>query len=899
MKITFGQALDGVELRNENSSIGEVICGPRRLVEILETRLGLKAKPKTEISRILQLVKLLEENNKEERFYSASFQKDPLAVAETLLQWRDSLMFCGWNGFSKGVSKRLTDLMDIHAAIVGNGIPSLADRLTAICKALESRNHGLSEIVVVDPPSSLSLLWQKALGKLNAKFSLAEDGFSQQKDSGESDLCRLREAIRAAKTQKIKLRNDGSVLLFNAYSEFVLAHRAAEVIREIGGDSHVLIASPECALLDEILIASDHSALGVQPTSLARPIPQMLMLALRLCWKPLNPLYLLEFLIHPHSPIEFRLRNELSRALIKCPGVGGPGWLTTIESVKEIYKSQFPEEAHALSARLEKDLAEWINTSRHDPQEGAPGAELATCCSRIANWAKGCIIAEEEKGNRIKASLFRTLASEAHELGEALKGIEKVSQCRLERLMRKVSGDGWPAPRVRELGHSHRVGSAAACVESFDTVLWWNFSEPQIPVLPHWTSSELNDLKDNGAEIPSAAAVLSTENANSLRPLLAARKRLLLFTPRQRHAEPVVIHPLFARLQAVVEGKLPTTDADIDVQKGRIPRIEKCACTPLQRSRRWWKLKVGNSLTARKTESFSSAEKFIYSPYAWVLDYKAALRPGVLSQFRIQSESILRGNLLHRLLELLVAGPLKGNAWEKITETDLKKNIDDRWPTLLEQEGAMFLLLGKQSEAAALIEIAKRALWSLVQQLKAARIVEASANVNFGAEFIGGKLDGYVDLLVKNETGNSGVIDLKFGRLDEKARELQTNTQLQLAVYGFLHNATAKEWPASAYFILNSGRMLAQDKDYFPYASLISAKSDSLGLEVCWNAFVKMWNYRRSLLDQGWIELTIGGTEPQNGESFPPAVPLEHWQPRKDEDKYNDFKALTGMEVNT
>src|SRR6185437_2480123 len=690
----------------------------------------------------------------------------------------------------------------------------------------------------------------------------------------------------------------GSVLLFRAYSEFILAYSAAEVFREIGTGSHTLIAPPDCAILDEILIASNHSALGVQPASLARPIPQMLMMALRLCWKPVNPLHMLEFLIHPHSPVEFHLRNELSRALTKCPGIGGPNWLTTIENVKEIYKAKFPNDVNVLFGRLEKDLSDWIHISRYDSQEGAPGSELASCCSRVAKWAKGRVSTEEENGDRAKASLFHTLASEAYELEEALKGIETVSQCRLERLIRKVSGDGWSAPRNRELGHGHRVSSPAACIECSDVVLWWDFSEPQVPQLPHWTSSEIIELKNHGAEIPTAAAILSAEVARGMRPLLAARKKLLLFTPRQRNGETVVMHPLFARLQAIIEEKISDTDVDVDLRKGRIQRNEKHPYTPLQNSRRWWKLKTGNVLTARLIESFSSSEKFIYSPYAWVLDYNAVLRPGVLSQFRMQSDSILRGNLLHRLLDLLVAGPLKANDWEKITETQLKKCIDERWPILLEQEGATLLLLGKQSEAAALIQIAKRALWSLVQQLRAARCMEASANINLTAEFVGGKLDGYVDLLVKNEKGSSGVVDLKFGRLDEKTRELQTNTQLQLAIYGFLHNQAKSEWPASAYFILNAGRMLAQDKNYFPHASLAPAKSNFVGLEVCWNELVEMWKYRRSLLDQGWIELTITGTEPQNGDSFPPAVPLEHWLPRKEEDKYNDFKALTGMEVN-
>jgi hypothetical protein len=208
------------------------------------------------------------------------------------------------------------------------------------------------------------------------------------------------------------------------------------------------------------------------------------------------------------------------------------------------------------------------------------------------------------------------------------------------------------------------------------------------------------------------------------------------------------------------------------------------------------------------------------------------------------------------------------------------------------------LLLGKQSEATALLDTAKRALWSLAQQLKAAQIIETNTNVNFKAGFIGGKLEGFVDLLIKNEKSNVAVVDLKSGRLDEKQKELQSNVQLQLAIYGFLHRQVLGEWPAASYFILNSGRMLAQNKDYFPQAYSIPAKSSSSGLETCWNEFVEMWGYRRTLLDQGWVELTLSVTEPQNGGAHPAPPPFEHWQPGKDQDRYNDFKALTGMEAN-
>jgi hypothetical protein len=59
-----------------------------------------------------------------------------------------------------------------------------------------------------------------------------------------------------------------------------------------------------------------------------------------------------------------------------------------------------------------------------------------------------------------------------------------------------------------------------------------------------------------------------------------------------------------------------------------------------------------------------------------------------------------------------------------------------------------------------------------------------------------------------------------------------------------------------------------------------------------------MWCYRRALLDQGWIELTLSATEPQNGDIYPAPTPFEHWQPGKNQDRYNDFRALTGMEAN-
>lgn len=624
MKITFGHALDGTQLQGGSDSMGDMVCGPLRLVEILETQLGLRRKAVGEMTRIFQFVRVLEKLvGKKQTFYSTSFEKDPLGVSETLLHWRDSLILAGWNGIADGNSRRLRDLAEVNAALTEMVGPGQPDRIAAIHESLNHRDHCIESVIVVDPLFSFPLLWRLILIKLRVSFTAPEEYPRLKDEEDETDLKRLRDVLFSGSAEKIKLRNDGSVMQFSAYSEFTLAHMAAKILRDVSKEPHTVIADNDCTVLDDVLIATDQASFGVNPASLARPIPQLLLLALRLCWKPVDPLHLLEFLTHPNCPVEFHLRNELSRVMVECPGVGGAKWLGAIEAVKKIYHAKPEDEAKELFPRLEKDLAEWIHVSQYAPRVGAPGAEISAHCSRIAKWAKIRLINEKEQGDFAKASLFQSLATQASELTEAVKETETIAQCRLERLVRRVSGNGWSSSKIRELGHGHRVTSPGACIESVDTLIWWNFSEPERLALPHWTNSEIGELQKHGAEIPTAASILSDESSHWLNPFLCAQKKLVLCTPRQRNGEPVATHPLFSRLQAMVNGKFPTTHLDAELQRKKVSFAQPVKYAALKTSRRWWKLKDGIQLGPRSAESFSSTEKFIYSPYAWVLDYKA------------------------------------------------------------------------------------------------------------------------------------------------------------------------------------------------------------------------------------------------------------------------------------
>jgi len=207
------------------------------------------------------------------------------------------------------------------------------------------------------------------------------------------------------------------------------------------------------------------------------------------------------------------------------------------------------------------------------------------------------------------------------------------------------------------------------------------------------------------------------------------------------------------------------------------------------------------------------------------------------------------------------------------------------------------LLPGKVADAAALLASGKMALCELIQQLRAAKVINACSNISLtAAPFHNGQLEGIVDLVVEKREGQRAIVDLKFGGLRIREMELRENRALQLAVYGFLLNQMHKAWAAAAFYILTSRRLIAQDNGYFPRARVISPESPPGGQQRCWNDFQKVWRWRRQQLDAGWIEITADGTDPADRPLHAPesVPPLPAWQATEDHAKYNEYDALTG-----
>jgi hypothetical protein len=126
MRITFGLWLDGYEAVKSRQALESPNRGPLGLLQILETRLGLKAKTTTTLRRVVQFRGVLEKLAAERpTFYAESLKKDPYAVAETLLRWRDELVVSGWNGQALDkATVRLRDMAVLEARAADSVAPA-------------------------------------------------------------------------------------------------------------------------------------------------------------------------------------------------------------------------------------------------------------------------------------------------------------------------------------------------------------------------------------------------------------------------------------------------------------------------------------------------------------------------------------------------------------------------------------------------------------------------------------------------------------------------------------------------------------------------------------------------------------------------------------------------------
>ena len=810
----------------------------------------------------------------------------PFAVARSLLRWRDHWYLAGWRGrFSAGVPDRLRDMAAIEELAATEVAPGLGQRIQRVTDLLADNPVAIDSIALRDPLEDFGCLWQRLVQAMGAR--LCEPTAASANAPAGSDLHAIQEQLLRPDGSKLSLRGDRSFLVLRADSARASCALSARLVQRClqraPSPSLGILAEKRSDLLDEALEAIGAPRLGFSLPSSWRPVFQVLPLACELLWEPLNSTALFQFLSHPVGPLPARQRKRLAAVAAEVPGIGSEQWREALQHCID----REPEEHRSDHAQA---LHYWLECDRFDPQVGAHCEVLAERARRVGRWLNGAREASDEPSLQ---QLYHIALNQVQEFEKAIErlrqhGRERLTRDNVLRLIDDVRGSGAPvtdreaqvapgAPRAYPATH------AGAFHTALDTVIWWDCQATDNLERWPWSRGERAALAGEGVLLQSEEHQLAWLGRAWLRPVLAATGQCVLVM----HDDVDRNHPLWEQLAAACNA-LPEHRVDDPATLEALDLgLRSLSPDRLPPRARWWRLPSGISLPVRQAESYSSLDTFIYSPYQWLLRYAARIRPGSLA--RVTDGATLKGNLAHHLFEMYFNSHMDIQA---IGPGSIPNWVESELRALLVREGALLLEPGRQAECERFITVAQEALVSLVEHLQQAGAVSVCMESHQSGEFIGGRLEGYVDLLATRADGREAVVDIKWGGRRYRTDSLREGSYLQLATYAKLRPGTGAG-PCLSYFIVQDAHMLNLAHAYFPGAERIDPLDDE-SLARHWQRVEHSWAWRRSQFDRGLVEVTVQGTEVTD-DSYPGegGLPMPEYS-----DSFNDYAVLTGWEDN-
>ena len=511
------------------------------------------------------------------------------------------------------------------------------------------------------------------------------------------------------------------------------------------------------------------------------------------------------------------------------------------------------------------------------------------------NWLSRRLNTVEDAGEReTYATAYRQAADLVDALGALTRqGRSVLPKVEMDRLLDEITHPLADSEVFPEAGHVNATTNPATVIDPRDHILWWDVAPGRSIRRYPWSRAELEALRANGVDLPDMDELHRRSARDCLRPVTKVRRQLVLVFHEHEKGE----HPLLNQIQSLFEGWCEVGLDQCIVGGGADPVIPVLAVPttrldiePLPPKTRWWRLSAGTHIVPRRSESYSNLDKLLSHPHVWLLRYTARLRAG--SAEDLPGDNLLHGNLAHRLFERFFdAHP----GWRDLGSEQTRAWLDGVLGGLIQTEGAVLLAPGQGVRRERIATTIERALLSLLQHLRSANIATVKPEYTAEAPFKGHVIAGSIDLLLADAAGRESVLDVKWGGEHYRAEMLQANRHLQLATYAYLRKQGGSTpelfWPDTAFFIVETGNVLAQDNTVFPNAQVF-ASGDGQGIAELWARVQSSFDWRWRQFSAGQVEVVAAGTEPD----VDSVAPADGFAADAEPDRFDPFTALTGWE---
>lgn len=836
--------------------------GPEVLLRWLESQLGLLEDRPPLASRVTDYAAVLD--GLPDACFASSLATDRWATAGELLSRRDELRLAGWDETD---SPRLPSLVRDLARATQIRKPRWPDESERLQHVLDALTAGQllppHRCVLRDDPTRWPRRWREVLARLHTQLA------SEPTPSGSigSSLAAVQQQVLDGSLAPAP--PDASLLWIRSRSvlgacEAVALALAADPTRL--AETVIYCESPAAAIcLDGCLARLGLPTAGAAVRTLSHPVLQVLPLVLRLCWGPVDPSLLLDFLSLPVSPIPPRARRRLAEALTEQPGLGSAAW----EAAREALCDPQVDAEGTLAERLRL----WLDIERRTWGEPLPAALVRERCGLVARWAHGRarVLEDDGQADPALAEALRIAVGQAATLGDLVGAhAAEVSEAQLGRLLDAALAEGAHIqPCLQAAGGPRLVTSLAEIIYPCARLVWLGLSTSDLRPC-RWTALELRQLRAMGVDLDDGSRSLAALREAERRGLSRVTEALLAVAlPDDAEQRP---HPLWLQVWQTLHRageKDPLGLEDVltaarrmDHTPWRFP-TSAAEIRPPQPRRPLWSVERG-LLRERTRSSASELESRLACPLQWVLKYAGRLQSGAIA--RLPDAFQLKGSFCHDLLRGVFGG---GKPAPDVATAE--RVMAEAFEARLALDAAPLAQPARLAEKLQLREELLRATRSLVQALWAGGYQVQGFEVDLQGGVRGRTLDGAIDCLVRRVDGEEAIVDFKYGGIKKYRALLEEGRAVQLATYAYGRSqARPYAFPAVGYLILSDGIL------YTPQGSRLRGDGPSQVVEG--PPIAEVWAAFLTALERAEAWLTGGEPIParplQDPQDWPPGASI-------------------------
>jgi hypothetical protein len=793
------------------------------LLNFLEMELGLSSWAPERFNRMLRWWHTCQTICQNSRFsdFNDAFQNDGIAVANTLLKWRDFLVLSGWkptiqlDGNEPKVLRSLK-LIDAHFRNGNTLYRGEADRWQELISVISEPGFRLPDslkkqkLVCHDPEDTLCPAYQKALKMmegmgLRIEFRLAVPSAR----NAESNLYRVQDFLlngtnSTSESPLSAIDDSFRIIDFQGFAseEEILAYA-------LNSKLPALVIARHDEFLKAILQRQGHSS----SFGLKVGYPggtQFLHCVGKLVFCPVWKDSITSFLINTPCPIP----RSLSRELVKHLEGGGNFGHVWDNIIDKWFQSQNEAGNNNWNGLSKEDLLRFLPyQNNYGERDTVPVSELLEQYERVVRWA------ENRRQLPDTIALYSAIREAAVRMSDFLKlwSEPEISLVRFEKAAKRLLLAAEIKSGEKEAGSPDVIQDPGTLLGEVHSLYWAGFAggNPASSVYQEIGPGVHAFLKEMYGEayLPETPSITrKREWHNCVRAIAKASDRCCLIMPRLAVKENGV-HALYPELQklkglkkvrpltvkeeyeaiAGIDGPLPFF---IDFPAALRPYFTRKEYFPLEGFDRWLLENIsstGGKHRLKTSESPSSLDKLIQHPMEWLLKKLSGFNVNNPDNFSNTNRA--EGNAFHRFAELVFVG--NGEKLEGLDLKAFKPAEKDQWKRLLQQsvleKSSELLLPQHRLEHSKFCKDAMKAMECLCRFIEKNGFNRIGIENSFCSEMpddvpvamLNGKIDMILAKADSDENLNGVVVlDLKWSGSQEKFEKwVADNDAVQLAVY--------------------------------------------------------------------------------------------------------------------